>query len=98
MRGTNDDEICKFVELTRHAPINVRFIEWMPFDGNVWSNSKMVPYKEMHAAVCGQYPDLYRCQVSLFNLGRILLLLSCWVLDTYVRRAVCRKIGRAGLH
>ncbi|KAL9405219.1 hypothetical protein Peur_002191 [Populus x canadensis] len=35
MRGFNDDYICDFVELTRDKPINVRFIEFMPFDGNV---------------------------------------------------------------
>ncbi|VAI27617.1 unnamed protein product [Triticum turgidum subsp. durum] len=47
MRGTNDDEICDFVELTRHKPINVRFIEFMPFDGNVWNVKKLVPYAEI---------------------------------------------------
>lgn len=47
MRGVNDDEICDFVELTRSRPINVRFIEFMPFDGNVWKVKKLVPYYEM---------------------------------------------------
>jgi GTP 3',8-cyclase len=42
MRGVNDDEVGDFVELTRDRPINVRFIEYMPFDGNVWSDRKMV--------------------------------------------------------
>lgn len=47
MRGFNDDEICDFVNLTRDKPINVRFIEFMPFDGNVWNVKKLVPYSEM---------------------------------------------------
>lgn len=47
MRGFNDDEICDFVELTRDKPINVRFIEFMPFDGNVWNVKKLVSYAEM---------------------------------------------------
>jgi molybdenum cofactor biosynthesis enzyme MoaA len=47
MRGVNDDEIVDFVELTRSEPVNVRFIEYMPFDGNVWSDSKMVTYRDM---------------------------------------------------
>lgn len=47
MRGINDDEMEDFVELTRHQPVNVRFIEYMPFDGNVWSTNKMVTYREM---------------------------------------------------
>lgn len=51
MRGFNDDEICDFVELTREKPINIRFIEFMPFDGNVWNVKKLVPYSEMLDAV-----------------------------------------------
>lgn len=47
MRGFNDDEICNFVELTRNKPINIRFIEFMPFDGNVWNVKKLVPYSEI---------------------------------------------------
>ncbi|KAL5549574.1 hypothetical protein UlMin_004805 [Ulmus minor] len=47
MRGFNDDEICDFVELTREKPINIRFIEFMPFDGNVWNVKRLVPYAEM---------------------------------------------------
>ncbi|CAL8469439.1 g8980 [Coccomyxa elongata] len=63
MRGINDDELCDFVELTRDAPLNVRFIEYMPFDGNVWSDSKMVPYAEMMAIVQERYPQgLERCR------------------------------------
>ncbi|KAK9811433.1 hypothetical protein WJX72_003867 [[Myrmecia] bisecta] len=57
MRGVNDDEIPDFVELTRHKPINVRFIEYMPFDGNVWSDRKMVTYKEMLTAVAKRFPE-----------------------------------------
>lgn len=51
MRGVNDDELAEFAALTRDAAINVRFIEYMPFDGNVWSDTKMVPFREMRAAV-----------------------------------------------
>lgn len=53
MRGVNDDEIGDFVELARSRPINVRFIEYMPFDGNVWSDQKMVPYREVRQAIEG---------------------------------------------
>jgi len=57
MRGKNDDEMEAFVELTRHKPINVRFIEYMPFDGNVWSNQKMITYKEMVQRVETAFPQ-----------------------------------------
>uniref|UniRef100_A0A1D1ZDM7 Molybdenum cofactor biosynthesis protein 1 n=1 Tax=Anthurium amnicola TaxID=1678845 RepID=A0A1D1ZDM7_9ARAE len=60
MRGINDDEICDFVELTREKPINVRFIEFMPFDGNVWNVKKLVPYAEMLDRVVQQYKGVKR--------------------------------------
>lgn len=47
MHGVNDDEICNFVQMTKEKPINIRFIEFMPFDGNVWDVKKLVPYAEM---------------------------------------------------
>jgi len=43
----NDDEILDFVALTEDQAVNVRFIEFMPFDGNVWRSKKLVPLKEM---------------------------------------------------
>ncbi|KAJ1929817.1 hypothetical protein IWQ60_000846 [Tieghemiomyces parasiticus] len=33
IRGVNDQEVPAFVEFTRNKPINIRFIEYMPFDG-----------------------------------------------------------------
>jgi molybdenum cofactor biosynthesis enzyme MoaA len=42
MRGVNEDEIYDFVALTKDLPVNVRFIEYMPFDDNAWSRNKMV--------------------------------------------------------
>ncbi|KAJ4962335.1 hypothetical protein NE237_022274 [Protea cynaroides] len=62
MRGFNDDEICNFVELTREKPINVRFIEFMPFDGNKWNVKKLVPYSEMFDRVVQQFKGLTRLQ------------------------------------
>lgn len=58
MRGLNDREIVQFVELTRDKPIEVRFIEYMPFEGNKWSQGKMVPYREMLARIREAYPAL----------------------------------------
>ncbi|KAL2620069.1 hypothetical protein R1flu_000274 [Riccia fluitans] len=60
MRGFNDDELVDFVELTRSKPINVRFIEFMPFDGNVWSSKKLVSYFEMLSSLREKYPSLSR--------------------------------------
>ena len=32
-RDVNHDEILDFVALTKTSPVDVRFIEYMPFDG-----------------------------------------------------------------
>lgn len=47
MRGVNDDEILRFVELTREHPVHVRFIEFMPFAGNHWGRDRVYTYAEM---------------------------------------------------
>lgn len=33
MRGLNEDELLDFAALTEKKPLEVRFIEYMPFDG-----------------------------------------------------------------
>lgn len=47
IRGFNDDEIMDFIHLTKELPITVRFIEFMPFDGNKWNIDNMVSYREI---------------------------------------------------
>jgi GTP 3',8-cyclase / cyclic pyranopterin monophosphate synthase len=46
IRGVNNDEMKDFVELSRESPVNVRFIELMPFDDNKWDDKKLVTYFE----------------------------------------------------
>ena len=60
MRDLNDDEILDFIELTREKNVDVRFIEYMPFDGNRWNTRKMVPYNEMVDIITGAYKDFHR--------------------------------------
>ncbi|RFU25567.1 hypothetical protein B7463_g10768, partial [Scytalidium lignicola] len=62
MRGMNDREILPFVELGREKDIEVRFIEYMPFDGNKWSEGKMFTYQEMLELIQAKYPDLRKVQ------------------------------------
>jgi cyclic pyranopterin phosphate synthase len=47
IKGINDDEIVDFVKWTRHKKVHVRFIEFMPFDGNQWNWKKKVSYREI---------------------------------------------------
>ena len=62
MRGINEREIIPFVELGRDKDIEVRFIEYMPFDGNKWSQGKMLSFKEMLATIREKYPSLQKVQ------------------------------------
>ncbi|KAI1823041.1 molybdenum cofactor biosynthesis prote [Xylaria intraflava] len=62
MRGINDREIIPFVEMTREKDIEVRFIEYMPFDGNKWNKGKMFSYSEMLELIKETYPGIEKMQ------------------------------------
>ncbi|MEE3225554.1 MAG: radical SAM protein, partial [Bacteroidota bacterium] len=47
MKHFNEDEIVDFINLTKARAINVRFIEFMPFDGNAWNKEKLVSQAEV---------------------------------------------------
>ncbi|WP_159022857.1 GTP 3',8-cyclase MoaA [Formosa sp. L2A11] len=47
IKGFNEDEIIDFIQFTKHLPISIRFIEFMPFDGNNWNKDKLVTQAEI---------------------------------------------------
>ena len=49
MKDFNEDEITDFILFTSNLPVTVRFIEFMPFDGNRWDRSKLVTEEEILA-------------------------------------------------
>jgi cyclic pyranopterin phosphate synthase len=55
MKGLNDMEIVDFIEWTKDQPIEVRFIEFMPFAGNRWTSNKVVSLEEILALVGAKY-------------------------------------------
>lgn len=55
IKGFNDDEIVDFVELSQEHPLHIRFIEFMPFDGNKWNMERLVSYDEILKAVQGTF-------------------------------------------
>ncbi|XP_058833450.1 molybdenum cofactor biosynthesis protein 1 isoform X3 [Topomyia yanbarensis] len=57
MKGFNDGELCDFVAMTEDRDIDIRFIEYMPFTGNRWDTSTMVPFREALATIRARYPD-----------------------------------------
>ncbi len=57
IKGFNDDEIIDFIKLTKELPISVRFIEFMPFDGNKWNKEKMVSYVDIMATINATFEE-----------------------------------------
>lgn len=55
IKGFNDNEIIDFIELTKDRNIQIRFIEFMPFDGNQWNKEKLVSYAEILSQVNANY-------------------------------------------
>jgi cyclic pyranopterin phosphate synthase len=56
IRGYNDDEILDFAEMAYQEGFNVRFIEYMPFDGKkLWDESKVVSGKEILQKIESKY-------------------------------------------
>lgn len=53
--GVIEKEILRFVELTRRYPIEIRFIEFMPFAGNKWQSSEVVTADQMLSIISQQY-------------------------------------------
>lgn len=53
--GFNDDEIMDFADFAFEHPINVRFIEFMPFKNNEWCFDKVVTYREMKDTIEKRY-------------------------------------------
>ncbi len=53
----NDNEIIDFIKLTEKSTISVRFIEFMPFDGNDWNKSKLVSQAEILNTVTNYFSD-----------------------------------------
>ncbi|MEP5340818.1 MAG: GTP 3',8-cyclase MoaA [Algibacter sp.] len=56
MKGFNENEIIDFINFTKDLPVVVRFIEFMPFDGNKWDMSKMISYAEVMTYVNEAFP------------------------------------------
>lgn len=57
MKDFNEGEIVDFIELSKGLPIVIRFIEFMPFNGNKWNVNKLVSYADVMERVHGNYVD-----------------------------------------
>ena len=59
IRGYNDDEILDFAEMAYAQGFNVRFIEYMPFDGKkMWDQDKVVTGEEILSKIKSKFEIL----------------------------------------
>ncbi len=58
MKGINTQDIIPLAELAKDYPIDVRFIEEMPFNGGYKENVEMYSARDIYADLKKQYPDL----------------------------------------
>jgi GTP 3',8-cyclase len=57
IRGFTEEEVLPFAELARRTPYEVRFIEFMPLDGDhAWSADQVLTGEEIRAAIEEVYP------------------------------------------
>ncbi|XP_065174806.1 molybdenum cofactor biosynthesis protein 1-like isoform X2 [Sycon ciliatum] len=64
MNGLNEDEVLDFVAFTEEKPVDIRFIEYMPFDGNKWNKKKFLSYADMLSSIKSRWPNLERLSDS----------------------------------
>jgi cyclic pyranopterin phosphate synthase len=57
IKGVNEHEVIDFVKWSEQDNVAVRFIEFMPFDGNKWDWSKVVSQQLMLDEVKSSYPQ-----------------------------------------
>jgi molybdenum cofactor biosynthesis protein A len=55
MRGINDTEIIPFADFAVHNDINVRFIEYMPFSNNGWSERTFISAGQIKKIIDSKY-------------------------------------------
>lgn len=61
LRGINDkDDVISFMSWAKDKPITIRFIEYMPFEGNRWQTAKMVPFTELIDTITTKFGELER--------------------------------------
>lgn len=58
MKGINEHAVPDFIHWTKDFPLDIRFIEFMPFAGNKWQRDKVFSYQEMLAMIAEKHEFL----------------------------------------
>ncbi len=69
MKGINENSILDFIEWTRNYRMEVRFIEFMPFDKNSWSKQKLFSYNDILSLINTKY-SFYKTEDSFNDTSR----------------------------
>lgn len=67
MNGINTDQIIDFCEMTNNPKLSVRFIEYMPFNGNNWKTTKVFPMASILKIIGEHYGDRFVALKKLKN-------------------------------
>jgi cyclic pyranopterin phosphate synthase len=70
MKGVNDGEVLDFARLTLASDVHVRFIEFMPFDGNRWSADRILPHHELVSRLRDAHGGLERVSNDAHDVAR----------------------------
>lgn len=55
MESFNVNEILDFIQWTNLSPVHIRFIEFMPFNGNKWSSEKVFSHKKILEVISAKH-------------------------------------------
>ena len=55
MKNVNDSEVLDFIQWTKDFPVHVRFIEFMPFEGNKWSSEQVFSHQQILNTISSKY-------------------------------------------
>lgn len=99
LRGINEKSILDFVRMTKENNIEVRFIEFMPFQGNSWKIDDVVSYKEMLDLIETQF-EIERTADSLNDTAkhyRVLGFKGKFAFITTITKPFCDSCNRLRL-
>jgi len=80
MNEVNNDELVDFVEMTKDRPLHIRFIEFMPFNGNKWNWAKGIGFDEIMNILNEHYGEtnIYKESVKPNETAR------CYSINNYI--------------
>lgn len=69
MANVNEQELLDFAALAVRKSLDVRFIEYMPFDGNSWSMDKVVPHSRVMSVLHEAYPGMTKIDTDAHDVA-----------------------------